>query len=522
MKMPLRSATLTGLSLMLLALPVQAQSRDRASTPDRDKWNLTEIYPSDEAWKTAQKKLVAELPALEKFRGTLSQSPERLLACLELQSRLNKEFSRLFVYASMHSDEDTRETKYQALKQEMTQLGSDFAAKTSFVEPEILKMDRSTVDGFLAKDKKFQAYRHSVDDLFRRKAHTGTEGEEKILADAGLVTGTAQTIFGIFSDADFPNPEVTLSDGKKVKLDSSTFSLYRAVPNREDRKKVFATFFGKREEFRRTFGAQLSGNVSKDMFIARARKYSSSLESALDPNAVPVSVYQNLVTGVNANLATFHRYLKLRQRILGVDSLHYYDLYASLLPGVDLEYTTAESQANILAAVAPLGADYVATINKAFNERWIDMYPSEGKRPGAYSNGGAYDVHPYMLLNYNGKYSDMSTLAHELGHTMQSYYSNKNQPYPDANYPIFVAEVASTFNEALLIDTMLKKIPDDAARLSLLGEYLEGAKGTVFRQTQFAEFELRIHEQAEKGEAITGDSLDKLYLEIARKYYGHD
>jgi oligoendopeptidase F len=524
MKMTLRSSVLSAFCVLLASLPVQAQTRDRATTPDRDKWNLTELYSSDEAWKAAKGRLVAELPSLDSFRGTLAQSPDRMLACLELQSRLSKEFSRLFAYASMHSDEDTRVTKYQAMKQEMVQLGSDFGAKTAFVEPEILKMDRKTVDATLAlaKDKKFEAYRHTIDDLFRRKAHTGTEGEEKILADAGLVTGTAQTIFGIFSDADFPNPEVTLSDGKKVKLDSSTFSLYRALPNREDRKKVFSTFFGKRDEFRRTFGAQLSGQISRDLFLARARKYSSSLESALDPNAVPVSVYQNLVTSVNANLGTFHRYLNLRKRILGLDALHYYDLYAPLLPGVALSYTSAESQANILAALAPLGTDYVATIKKAFSERWIDLYPSEGKRPGAYSNGGAYDVHPYMLLNYNGKYTDMSTLAHELGHTMQSHYSNKNQPYPDANYPIFVAEVASTFNEALLIDTMLKRIPDDAARLSLLGEYLEGAKGAVFRQTQFAEFELRAHEQAEKGEALTGDSLDALYLEIARKYYGHD
>jgi oligoendopeptidase F len=233
-------------------------------------------------------------------------------------------------------------------------------------------------------------------------------------------------------------------------------------------------------------------------------------------------VYHSLIENVNKNLSTFHRYLKLRQRILGVDQLHYYDLYAPLLANVNLNYNIEESQKNILAALQPLGDDYVSVVKKAFNERWLDVYPTEGKRSGAYSNGSAYDVHPYILLNYNGKYDDMSTIAHELGHTMQSYLSNTHQPYATADYPIFVAEVASTFNEALLIDYMLKQIKDDDVRLSLLGNYLEGIKGTVFRQTQFAEFELRIHEMAEKSEPLTGDVLNQVYDEIVKKYYGHD
>ena len=225
---------------------------------------------------------------------------------------------------------------------------------------------------------------------------------------------------------------------------------------------------------------------------------------------------------MNKNLSTFHRYLGLRKRMMGVDELHYYDLYAPLVGSVQLTYTPEESEKHILAAVAPLGPEYAATIQRAFNERWIDLFPSPGKRSGAYSNGGAYDVHPFMLINYNGKYDDMSTLAHELGHTMQSYFSNKTQPYPTAGYPIFVAEVASTFNESLLIDHMLKTIKDDGARLSLLGNYLENIKGTVFRQTQFAEFELRMHEMAQKGQPVTGESLARLYMDITKKYYGHD
>ena len=298
--------------------------------------------------------------------------------------------------------------------------------------------------------------------------------------------------------------------------------MYRAVPNRDDRKKVFAAFFETLNEYRRTFGVQLYANLKKDMFYMKARKYPSCLQSALDANNIPVQVYHSLVGNVNANLSTFHRYLKLRKRMLAVDELHYYDLYAPLVSGVDLKYSIEEAQKNILASLAPLGREYIAVTQRAFSERWVDVYPSQGKRSGAYSDGSVYDVHPYMLLNYNGKYDDMSTLAHELGHTMHSYLSNKNQPYPNASYPIFVAEVASTFNEALLIDHMLKTIKDEHVRLSLLGSYLEGIKGTVFRQTQFAEFELRLHEKAEKGEALTGDALNALYDELTKKYYGHD
>lgn len=498
------------------------QERDRSKIPDQYKWNLADIYPTDDAWKKAKEQLVADIPSVKKYRGTLSSSSQQLLGCLEFVSHLAKEYARLSSYAGMSSDQDTKESKCLAMKQEMAQIGSTFGAEVAFVEPEILKIDRSTIGSFIAKEKKLDVYRHYLDDILRRKAHTGNEGEEKIIADAGLMSDGAHSIFSVFVNAEFPFPEVELHDGKKVKLDQAAFNLHRSSANREDRKKVFATFFGTLYEYRRTLGAELSANVNKDMFYMRARNYESSLQSALDANNIPIQVYRSLVDNVDANLSTFHRYLKLRKRILGVDTLHYYDLYAPLLSGVELRYTIDESKQNVLVSLAPLGPEYAVVTNKAFNERWIDVYPNGGKRSGAYSNGSAYDVHPYMLLNYNGKYDDMSTLAHELGHTMQSYLSNKTQPYPTADYPIFIAEVASTFNEALLIDHMLKTINDDNVRLSLLGSYLEGIKGTVFRQTQFAEFELQIHDFAEKGEALTGDRLNELYWEITRKYYGHD
>jgi len=499
-----------------------AQSKERADIPEAAKWRLTDIYPTDEAWRAAKDKLVARIPEVNKYKGALGQSPQQLAAGLMLLSDLNKDFSRIYVYAAMLSDQDTRVTTYRAMKQEMDQLGSSFGAQTAFVEPEILKIDRATIDAYIAKEPKLAPYTFYLHDLLRRQAHTLSESEEKIIADAGLMSSTASDVYGVFTNADFPFPTVTLADGTTRKLDQATFSVSRSLPNREDRKKVFESFFGALGDYRGTIGTALNAEVQKDLFYMKARKYPTTLDSALEPDAIPTSVYTKLIDGVNANLPTFHRYLNLRKRMLGLKDLHYYDLYAPLVANAKLEYSLDEAKKNILGAVAPLGTGYTSVIERAFNDRWIDLYPNAGKRTGAYSNGGAYDVHPFMLINYNGRYDDMSTVAHELGHTMQSYFSNKNQPYPTAGYPIFVAEVASTFNEALLNDYMLKQIKDPATRLSLLGNYLENMKGTVFRQTQFAEFELRIHEAAEKGEPLTGDSFDKMYLDIVKRYYGND
>jgi len=499
-----------------------AQSKERADIPESAKWRLTDLYPSDEAWRAAKDKLVARIPEVQKYKGTLGQSPQQLAGALVLLSDLNKEFSRVYIYTGLIADQDTRIAKYRAMKQEMDQLGASFGADTAFVEPEILKIDRATIDSFIAKEPKLAPYTFYLHDLLRRQAHTLSEPEEKIIADAGLMSSAPSDVYTVFTNADFPFPTITLADGTSRKLDLATFSVSRSLPNRDDRKKVFEAFFGALGDYRGTIGTALNAEVQKDLFYMRARKYPTTLDSALEPDAIPTSVYTKLIEGVNANLPTFHRYLNLRKRMLGINDLHYYDLYAPLVANTKLEYSLDEAKKNVLGAVAPLGSGYTSVIERAFNDRWIDLYPNAGKRTGAYSNGGAYDVHPFMLINYNGRYDDMSTVAHELGHTMQSYFSNKNQPYPTAGYPIFVAEVASTFNEALLNDYMLKQIKDPATRLSLLGNYLEGMKGTVFRQTQFAEFELRIHQAAEKGEPLTGDTFDTIYLDIVKRYYGDD
>jgi oligoendopeptidase F len=508
--------------LAVLTAALGAQERDRSKIPDKYKWNLADIYPSDASWRAAKEAFAAEVPQLGKFKGTLTTSPSALADALDTVSSKQKELVRLFSYASLLADQDTRDSQHQGMRQEMTQVAAAFSAAVAFVDPEILKAGTATIDRFVATEPRLKPYRHELDDTLRRAAHTLSDSEEKILADAGPMAGSASSVYNMLANADFPYPTVTLSDGRSVKLDQAAFADLRAVPNRADREKVMAAFFGALGGFSRTFGTTMNAEVQKVQFFTKARHYNTALERELDGPNIPASVYTRLIDGINRNLPSFHRYLKLRQRMMGLDSLHYYDLYAPLVASVKLEYTPEEAQKLVLGAVAPLGPEYTATIQRAFTERWIDLLPNDGKRSGAYSSGGVYDVHPYMLVNYNGKYGDVSALAHELGHTMQSYFSNHTQPFPTAGYPIFVAEVASTFNESLLNDYMLRQIKDDDARLSLLGNYLENIKGTVFRQAQFAEFELRMHEMAQKGQPLTGNSLAKLYLDITRRYYGHD
>ena len=508
--------------LMGLTLTLMGQERDRLKILDKYKWNLADIYPDDQAWRSAKEQLAKELPQMKMFQGKLGTSAATLANALDKYFGFDKELSRLYVYAQMLSDQDTRDATHLGMKQEMIQLAAAEAAEVAFLEPEILQFEKGKVDKFVRNEPRLKIYRFYLEDIARRSAHTLSAAEEKLLADMGPLAAASSSTYGILSNADFPFPSVTLSDGKVVKLDQAAFADLRALPNRSDREKVMSAFFAALGHFSGTFGTTMNGEVQKVLFQSKARKYESALEYSLNGPNIPVSVYMRLIDGINKNLPAFHRYLKLRQRILGLDQLHYYDLYAPLVGSVELTYTPEQAQKLVLEAVAPLGSEYTSTVERAYDSRWIDLFPNEGKRSGAYSEGAAYDVHPYMLINYNGKYTDVSTLAHEMGHTMQSYFSNKTQPYPLANYPIFVAEVASTFNETLLINHVLKNTKDDDTRLSLLGNYLENIKSTVFRQAQFAEFELRMYEMAGKGQPITGNALAKLYLDITRKYYGQD
>ncbi len=510
------------IAIVVLTGATGAQPRDRASVLEKYKWDLTQIYPSNGAWRAAKEQLEKEIPTLRPLKGTLGTSPAALANALERVTALRKTLARLATYASLQADEDTRHAEHQGMRQEMTLVGATFGSEIAFIEPEILRIGGEKLRQFLSSEPRLATFRFYVEELLRREAHTLSETEEKILAAASPVTGAASTTSGLLLNAEFPYPTVTLSDGRTVRLDQQTFTDVRQSVNRPDREKVMSAYFGALGGFSQTLGSTLAGSIRASQFYAKARNYESDLAARLDYSNIPVSVYSRLIDGVNRHLPSFHRYLRLRKRMLGVDELHYYDLYAPLVGSVDLSYTPEEAQKHIAAAVMPLGADYAATINRAFKERWIDLMPSVGKRSGAYATGGAYDVHPYTLINYNGKYYDMSTVAHELGHVMHSFYSNKTQPYQLAGYHTFVAEVASQFNEDLLLDYILKQVKDKNTRIVILGNYIETLKTTVFRQTQFADFELRAHQMAQEGKPLTGDSLARLYLDVTKKYYGHD
>jgi len=517
---------LTGAFLMLLVFSSMsgasdgAQERTRAQIADIYKWNLTDLYQTDEAWRLAKNQLNDRLPSIKEYEGRLGGSSENLQKALDNYFEIVKEFYRLYSYASRSSDLDTREAGPLAMEQEMSALGTKMNTASAFIDPEILAIDEKVIAAFFKENKKLGIYKQYVDDIQRRKAHTMSSAEEKIIADAGIMAGSPGDIYGIFSNADLPRPEITLSGGERVKLDAQGYGRYRAGSNREDRKAVFEAFFSNMKTFERTFGTQLYAQIKKDMFYKNARNYNTSLESALDANNIPVSVYTSLIDNAHKNLPTLHRYLNLRKQMMGLDKLQYFDMYPSLVKDVDLKYSVEEAQKLIKTALKPLGSEYIATLDKAFSSRWIDMYPTTGKRSGAYSTGDEYDVHPFILMNYNDKYDDVSTLAHELGHTMHSYFSNKTQPFVNSQYPIFLAEVASTSNEALLIDHVLQTIKDPQVKLALLGNYLEGFRTTLFRQTMFAEFELKIHELAESGEALTGERFSQIYLELLKQYYG--
>ena len=497
-------------------------SKDRDNISENYKWNLADMYATLEDWEAAKESFPSKFEKIASFKGKLGRSASDLFNTLEYMEEVVKELYVFSSYSGMLSDEDKRKSEPLGMDQEANQLYTKFGANAAYIEPEILAIPEGKLKKFFKEEPKLEKYSQYIDNVYRNKAHTLSTDEENIIAQSGLMQGNSNNIYSIFTNAEMPRAEVILSNGENVRLDASGYSLHRANPNREDRKIVFESFFNKLNEYKMTLGSQLYGNVKEDMFTKNVRNYNSCLEASLSSNNIPTSVYHKLIENANKNLSVLHRYLNLKKRMMGVESLHYYDIYAPLVNDVDLDYNYEDGCELVKKSLAVLGDEYVNTLQEAFDNRWIDVYPTTGKRSGAYSNGSAYHVHPYILLNYNGKYDDVGTLAHELGHTMHSYFSNKSQPFVNANYPIFLAEVASTANEALLMDHTLKQIDDPEVKLSILGNYLENARATLFRQTQFAEFELKIHELAEKGESLTGDKFSEIYLEILKKYYGHE
>jgi oligoendopeptidase F len=491
--------------------------------PDKYKWNLADIYPTTAAWQDDVGMLNSNVEKLADFKGTLGNSAESLYKALQTGNELVKTFSKAITYASNLSNENLNISENQAMMQQMGALGTKLGEVTAYVEPEILQIPKEKIDEFFKEkpelSKEFNMY---IDNIQRLRPHTLTEAEEKILASFGLISDVQGDVYDIFTNAEKPFPKVKISTGEEIELTPSSYTRYRTLENREDRAKVFDAFFNGYGEFKNTLGANYGGKVKKDWVYAKDRKYESSLEAALNSDNLPVSVYTTLIEQVNKNLPTLQRALDLKKRMLGVDELHYYDLYVPLVQKVDMSFTIEQGQKVILDALKPLGTEYVSTLQKAFNDKWIDYIPTVGKRSGAYSTGGAYDVHPYILMNWTDDYESVSTLAHELGHTMHSYFSNKTQPFSKADYATFVAEIASTVNENLLNNYMVQNAKSDEEKLYLLGSYLELLRTTIFRQTSFAEFEWDIHKKVEAGEPITGEDMDAIYFDIVKRYYGHD
>jgi len=511
------------LSLVVTMSTLFAQNVERKDVPEKYKWDNSVLYKNIEEWSNDKVTIENQVEKLKLLKGKLGENAETFYQVLKLYFDTYKLYYKLSDYAIRLADEDLRIGANQSLNQQATTLGTQLSEAASFINPEILKIDQNRIKSFFEQKKELEEFRFYVYDILRLKEHTLTEREEEILASAGLITSTMNEVHSIFDNAEKPNPIVKLSTGEEVALTSAAYYKYRAVGNRSDREKVMEKFFNDGyKKFQNTFGANLAGKVRADYFYAKNRKYKTVLEQSLDANKIPVTVYENLINEINKNLPTLHRFLKLKARMLGVDQLYYYDLYAPMVKDVDFKFTIEEGQNVILDAFKPLGNEYVNTVKKSFTDRWIDYIPTNGKRSGAYSSGAAYDYHPYILMNWTEDFESVSTLAHELGHTMHSYYSNKHQPFVNAQYATFVAEIASTINEALLNDYMVRNAKSTEEKLYLLGTYFDLLRSTIYRQVSFAEFEWEIHKKVENGEPLTGEEMSKIYYDIVKKYYGHD
>jgi len=499
-----------------------AAAPERSETPERYTWDLTDLFPSTDAWERARADLAARIPKLAAFEGHLGDSSGALVRALDAIMDVRRDLGRVYTYSYQLADQDARVSAHEAIRQKGRNLYVDLGAATAWFNPELLALDAERVHAYLDADPRLAQYRVLLEDVLRAAPHTLTAPEEAVAAKADLMTNAGENIRSTFVNAEFPYPEVTLSNGERVLLDQAGYGLHRTAPDRDDRMKVFEAFWSLHRNFQGTLASALNEQVRTHVFEKEIRHYGSCLEAAMFDYNVPTSVYTQLVEDVNASLPTFHRYLALRRQMLGVDTLRYQDLYASMVKSVDMTFTPETATERVLEALAPLGDDYVRVLRRGITEeRWVDWMPNAGKQGGAYSTG-AYGVHPYQLQNFNGIYEDVETLAHEAGHSMHTYLSNASQPFATSDYPIFVAEVASTINENFLLHHMVNRATDPDTKLYLLGNYLDNMRGTLFRQTLFAEFELRIHEMAEQGETLTGEALSTLYLELVRRYYGHD
>ncbi len=529
---PLRAALMAALGGVLLhgtpaaaATPVAAASPAAASddAASAGMWDLTDLYPSPQAWADAYTRAQAAAGALDAYKGTLGQSAAAMLTALDAISSARRELIRLVVYASLKADEDVRVAVNQERRQQAQSLQTLIAQETSWFAPEIIALGPDTVQRFLAESAPLaQRFDFRINDTLRAAPHTLGDQAEGVLASAGTVLRQPATVRSLLAEGDMPLPTVTLSSGAKVRLDPAAYEKYRQSSNRADRKLVFDAFWGAWNHYQNTLGAALTASVMGDVFSARARNFASSLEAAQFADNMPVAVYRTLVDETNAALPSLHRYLRLRKRLLGISGpLRYYDSYPPLFALQPLpHFSVADSERITLQALQPLGEDYLHLMRRGFAGRWMNVYPHPGKASGGYMAGAAYDVHPYLLLNHNDDYQSLSTIAHEWGHAVHTLLVHDAQPFEKSNYSLFIAESASIGNEMLLIDYMVDHAASKAEKLYYLGVALDQIRTTFFRQVQFAEFELRIHEEQEAGHALSGARMSDMYCGLLRKYYG--
>jgi oligoendopeptidase F len=512
-------AALAVLTLALTA-PLFAQETSAEVDPKYTR-DLTEIYATVDEWSAAREAVMVRFQAVEALRGTLGGSANDLYEALALVSDTRREAWRVAVFANLNADEDLRVTETQERRQLVQVMFTRFSEATAWMQPEILRIGEETILSFIEEDERLARFAFQLDDSLRNAPHTLGDEAEETLAYFSQAFRSPTTIYGMAANSDIPWPTIELSNGEEGRIDSQGYSRYRSSENREDRKLVFDTFWGKWLEYRNSVGAILNSHLQTQVALAKARNYGSVLERELFEDNLPQEVYRTLVAEVNSGLPTLHRYFRLRARMLGVDEMRYYDIYPPLV-SLDKDFDIESSKRITLEAMSVLGDDWVDMQRDAMDQRWMHVYPQRGKRSGAYMAPSAFDVHPYLLLNHNDDYESLSTLAHEWGHAMHTLYSKQSQPFDTAFYATFIAEIPSTSLELILQDYMTKNAESDQERLYYLGSALESLRGTFFRQTMFAEFELALYEAVERGEALSGEKISEIYGEILKRYHGHE
>ncbi|WP_191988720.1 oligoendopeptidase F [Lacticaseibacillus daqingensis] len=493
----------------------------RDAVPEALTWDLTKIFATDADWEAAYTAVTAQAEQTSQLAGTLGQSATALVAGLDAVFATSRALENVYVYASMKSDQDTANAQYQGYKAKAQALIAKVSAQIAFLEPEILAIPAATLTDWQQATPALAPYAHTLDKLTKTRAHVLSAQEEALLSAAGDALGASRATFNVLNNAELPFGVVTDDKGNQRQLSNGVYGQLIRSTQRPVRKEAFQTLFKAYTDFKGTFAATLAGETKRHNFSATAHHYPSARAAAMAHNDIPEAVFDTLLAQVNAHLPLLHRYVALRKRLLGLDDLHMYDLYTPLTGEAPLSYTFEEAKAVALEALAPLGDDYLAHVHEIFDNRYIDVVENQGKRSGAYS-GGAYDTPPYELLNWQDGLDALFTLVHETGHSVHSWYTRHNQPFVSGDYPIFVAEIASTSNENLLTDYFLKTQPDPKVRAYVLNHYLDGFKGTVFRQTQFAEFEHWIHEQDAAGAPLTADAMATFYGDLNARYYGPD